>query len=77
MGPDLRLNLCLLKQVLGHAQYQANPIAAITSHLSSTLPAAPEPPKPKATPQDRKLQKARRKWEQKLKQQDASAMHDD
>ena len=73
----LRFDLCLLNQVLGLAQYRADPIAAITSHLSSTLPAAPETPKPKATPQDRKQQKARRKWEEKLKQQDASAMRDD
>ena len=63
--------------MLGHAQYQADPIAAITSHLSSTLPAAPEPVKAKAMPQHRKQQKARRKWEQKLKERDASAMSDD
>jgi hypothetical protein len=61
-------------QVLAHPQYKANPIAAVMSHLSSTLPAAPEPPKPAADPLVLKQQKARRKWEQRLQRQTGSAM---
>ena len=64
-------------QVLAHPQYQADPIAAITAHLSSTLPSAPEPPKPKADPAVRKQQKARRKWEQKMQKRDVDEMTDD
>ena len=30
-----------LQQVLQHPQFMANPLAAITSHLAATLPAAP------------------------------------
>ena len=64
-----------LLQVLAHPQYRADPIAAITTHLSSKLPMAPEPPKQKADPQRIKQQKARRKWEQRLLQkQDGSDM---
>ena len=32
-----------LQQVLQHPQFMANPLAAITSHLAATLPAAPQP----------------------------------
>jgi hypothetical protein len=55
-------------QVLAHPQYQANPIAAITNHLATTLPPPPELPKPVPDPVLRKQQKARRKWEKKLQQ---------
>ena len=55
-------------QVLSHPQFQADPISAITHHLTATLPPAPAPetPKPKADPLMRKQQKARKKWEKKL-----------
>ncbi|CAK0740061.1 hypothetical protein CVIRNUC_001221 [Coccomyxa viridis] len=55
-----------LQQVLSHPQFQADPISAITHHLTANLPPAPEAPKPKADPLMRKQQKARRKWEKKL-----------
>ena len=57
--------VCIV-QVLSHPQFQADPISAITHHLSANLPPAPEAPKPKADPLMRKQQKARRKWEKKL-----------
>ena len=55
-----------MSQVLAHPQYRSDPIAAITSHLSATLPPPPEAPKPKLDPIMRKQQKALRKWKQKL-----------
>ncbi len=55
-----------MSQVLAHPQYRSDPIAAITSHLSATLPPPPEAPKPKPDPSMRKQQKALRKWKQKL-----------
>lgn len=52
-------------QVLAHPQFQADPIAAVASHLAATLPPAPPPPKPAADParrrQQKQLQKQRRK----------------
>ena len=68
------LRHALLPQVLAHPGYKADPIAAVTRHLSSTLPAAPELPKPMADPLVLKQQKARRKWEQRLQRQTGSAM---
>ncbi|CAL8463378.1 g2912 [Coccomyxa elongata] len=64
-----------LHQVLAHPQYRSDPIAAITSHLSATLPPPPEAPKPKPDPSMRKQQKALRKWKQKL--QGPNSMADD
>ena len=58
--------LVCIVQVLSHPQFQADPISAITHHLTANLPPAPEAPKPKADPLMRKQQKARRKWEKKL-----------
>lgn len=62
-----------MSQVLAHPQYQSNPIAAITSHLSATLPPPPEAAKPKPDPAMRKQQKALRKWKQKVEGPNAMA----
>lgn len=64
---------CGMPQVLAHPQYQSNPIAAITSHLSATLPPPPEAAKPKPDPAMRKQQKALRKWKQKVEGPNAMA----
>ena len=72
--PDVHATGNLLLQVLAHPQYRADPIGAITTHLSSQLPAAPELPKQQADPQTVKQQKARRKWEQRLNKQDGSVV---
>jgi hypothetical protein len=34
-----------LQQVMQHPTYKADPILAITNHLTATMPAAPQPPK--------------------------------
>jgi hypothetical protein len=34
-----------LQQVMQHPMYKADPIQAITNHLTATMPAAPQPPK--------------------------------
>ena len=62
----LILSFVCIVQVLSHPQFQADPISAITYHLSANLPPAPDAPKPKADPLMRKQQKARRKWEKNL-----------
>lgn len=51
-----------MQAVLSHPQFQANPIAAIASHLSATLPPPPPPPAvcSKAEQQARRREKKRR-----------------
>ncbi|KAK9815410.1 hypothetical protein WJX72_003228 [[Myrmecia] bisecta] len=48
-----------LQQVLAHPHFKANPIAAITNHLTAMLPPVPEPAKPK-TPSAQELKEKRR-----------------
>lgn len=49
-----------LAKVLSHPQYQADPIAAITNHLSTTLPPPRAPPRPAADPKQRRKEKKQR-----------------
>lgn len=69
-------HVCILK-VMAHPQFRADPIAAITSHLSATVPPPPEAPKPKPDPAMRKQLKALRKWKQKLQGPDPMAEDSD
>ncbi|KAL6771405.1 hypothetical protein ACKKBG_A26235 [Auxenochlorella protothecoides x Auxenochlorella symbiontica] len=51
-----------LKSVLSNPVFQADPLAAVRSHLEATLPSAPPPAAPTIPPaQRRKEKKARRK----------------
>ena len=72
----LIVKLDMFMQVLSHPQFKADPISAIAHHLSTSLPPAPELPRPKADPLMRKQQKARRKFEKKL-QKSAQGMEQD
>jgi hypothetical protein len=47
-----------LRQVLAHPQFKNDPIAAITSHLSATLPPPPQPAK--AAPAQRRRDKKKK-----------------
>lgn len=49
-----------LQQVVQHPEFQNDPLAAITSHLSATLPPPPPAPRPKMDKKQRKLEKKRR-----------------
>lgn len=58
-----------LQAVLQHPQFQADPLAAIASHLEATLPPPPLPPKPKMDNRQRRLQKKLKKKQFKAEQQ--------
>ena len=58
-----------MQQVLSHPQFQADPLAAIASHLEATLPPPPPPLKPKMTAQQKKMQKKMKKQKLKAEQQ--------
>ncbi len=58
-----------LQAVLQHPQFQADPLAAIASHLEATLPPPPPPPKVKQDPRQRRLQKKLKKQQLKAEQQ--------
>lgn len=50
-----------LQQVLQHPQFVANPLAAVTSHLAATLPAAPPPPSTQAAKDPAQLRREKKK----------------
>ena len=52
-------------QVLAHPQFQADPIAAVTSHLQATLP-PPEPVKAQRTNKNGSQNRRRRKDKARL-----------
>lgn len=66
-----------LQQVLTHPQFQANPLAAVVSHLTATVPAAP--PKPAARQQQKDAATLRREKKKRRKERarEAAAMGDD
>lgn len=66
-----------LQQVLTHPQFQANPLAAVVSHLAATVPAAP--PKPAARQQQKDAATLRREKKKRRKERarEAAAMGDD
>jgi len=66
-----------LQQVLAHPQFQANPLAAITSHLAATLPAAPPKPLPKGQQKDAAMLRREKKKRRKERAAAEAAMGDD
>ena len=65
-----------LQAVLQHPQFQANPLAAVASHLAATLPAAPPPPS--TGPQkDAATLRREKKKRRKERARQAAAMGDD
>ena len=58
-----------LQQVLKHPQFQADPIAAIASHLQATMPPPPAPPRPQMDARQKRQQKKLKKEKLKAEQQ--------
>lgn len=71
-----------MQQVMQHPQFQANPIAAIASHLSATLP-PPPPPQRLVTAEEQQQLRRDKKWRQRQRTSTAKAaaagamVHDD
>jgi hypothetical protein len=58
-----------LQQVLQHPTFQADPLAAIASHLEATMPPPPAPLKPTMDAKQKKHQKMMKKQKLKAEQQ--------
>jgi hypothetical protein len=58
-----------LQQVLQHPTFQADPLAAIASHLAATMPAPPPLPKLPMDAKQKKHQKMMKKQKLKAEQQ--------
>ncbi len=65
-----------LQAVLQHPQFQANPLAAVASHLAATLPAAPPPPS-SGPAKDAATLRREKKKRRKERARQAAAMGDD
>ena len=65
-----------MQAVLQHPQFQANPLAAVASHLAATLPAAPPPPG-KGPAKDAATLRREKKKRRKERAREAAAMGDD
>ncbi|KAF6257286.1 hypothetical protein COO60DRAFT_1640105 [Scenedesmus sp. NREL 46B-D3] len=48
-----------LQQVVQHPMYKADPIQAITNHLTATMPAAPQPPQQRQQQGPKKMRKGK------------------
>ena len=66
-----------LQQVLAHPQFQANPLAAVASHLAATLPAVPPPPPTKQQLQGKAAARRDKKKRRRERAREAAAMGDD
>lgn len=66
-----------LQQVLTHPQFQANPLAAVASHLAATVPAAPPKPAPRQQQKDAATLRREKKKRRKERAREAAAMGDD
>lgn len=65
-----------LQAVLQHPQFQANPLAAVASHLAATLPAVPPPPT-KGPAKDAATLRREKKKRRKERARQEAAMGDD
>ncbi|KAL4451626.1 hypothetical protein ABPG75_007288 [Micractinium tetrahymenae] len=66
-----------LQQVLAHPQFQANPLAAVASHLAATLPAAPPKPAGRQQQKDAATLRREKKKRRKERAREAAAMGGD
>ena len=55
-----KTNFCFSGQVLAHPQFKKDPLAAIATHLSATLPPAEVPQKPRKNISGSQKQKLKR-----------------
>ena len=66
-----------LQQVLAHPQFQANPLAAVASHLAATLPPPPPPPAARQAPKDAAAARREKKKRRRERARAEAAMGDD